>query len=74
MNAVLLILISCLSGCVSVNDSKVSDTIPQWVDPDTLLEKESLYCYKTLADYNCYPNPQRNQIGRLEGYYGPPPP
>jgi len=32
-----------------------------------------LYCYGTLADPDCYAEPQPGWEGRLIGYYGPKP-
>lgn len=34
---------------------------------------EPLYCYGTLADPDCYAEPQPGWEGRLIGYYGPKP-
>ncbi len=63
-----------LTSCDNPADILGKKAPPEWVDPDTLLEKGSLYCYKTLADYDCYAAPQANEMGRLEGFYGPPVP
>jgi hypothetical protein len=34
---------------------------------------QPLYCYGTLADPDCYAEPQPGWEGRLIGYYGPKP-
>lgn len=35
---------------------------------------EPVYCYRTLAQADCYGAPQPGQGYRLLGYFGPPPP
>jgi hypothetical protein len=47
-----------------------------WSDseaPQVSVTGEPLYCYGTLADPDCYAEPQPGWEGRLIGYYGPKP-
>lgn len=46
MNIILCILMLSLGGCVSVGNSKPVESIPQWIDPDTLLEKKVFIAIK----------------------------
>jgi hypothetical protein len=39
-----------------------------YVDPP------AIYCYKTLAEADCYAQPAPGDYNRMIGFYGPPPP
>lgn len=54
-------------------DSEALNTKGWARQPRTPKHPEPLYCYKTLGDVMCYPNPQYGLDKRLSGYYGPKP-
>lgn len=43
-----------------------------WIPPRHV-HAARLYCYRTLAEYECFDKPEEGQESRLIGYYGPPP-
>ena len=43
-----------------------------WLTPRSI-PPEPAYCYKTLAQADCYTRPQPRYATRLEGYLGPQP-
>jgi hypothetical protein len=48
----------------------------EWRKHDELVQfaPEPLYCYRTLAQSDCYAQPlDRRDTNRMVGYYGPPP-
>jgi hypothetical protein len=63
-----LLLPLSLAGCGGLIDWS-DDTTP----PQASVTGEPIYCYGTLADPDCYAEPQAGAENRLIGYYGPKP-
>jgi hypothetical protein len=62
-----LIALASLAGCGFAGWT--DDTAP----PQASVTGEPIYCYGTLADPDCYSEPQAGAENRLIGYYGPQP-
>lgn len=68
----LVVLLSIiLEGCGGAQWRRSEDIVESgWAQRPESYSPPPLYCYRTLANNDCYAKPQKGEETRLEAYYG----